>query len=252
MDAKRALEEADGDFEKATEILRVKYAAKVDKRGAERTAGAGLIAAAEGALVELNCETDFDAKNEEFVQLANDVVAAAAAHKVSDREALLDVTLADGKTVQENITALAATIGEKLELGRVAVFDGTVASYMHRRASDLPPAIGVLVEFDGDDVETARGVAMQIASLRAQYLTREDVPQDIVDNERRIAEATAREEGKPDQALPKIVEGRVNGFFKDVVLVDQPYVRDNKKTVKQVLGEAGVTLKRFARFEVGA
>jgi elongation factor Ts len=162
------------------------------------------------------------------------------------------VTLADGKTVQENITALAATIGEKLELGRVAVFEGTVASYMHRRASDLPPAIGVLVEFEGDDVETARGVAMQIASLRAQYLTREDVPQDIVDNERRIAEATAREEGKPEQALPKIVEGRVNGFFKDVVLVDQPYVRDNKKTVKAVLEEAGVSLKRFARFEVGA
>ena len=252
MDAKRALEEADGDFERATEILRVKYAAKVDKRGAERTASSGLIAAAEGALVELNCETDFVAKNEEFIQLANDIVAAAAAHKVGDREALLDVTLADGKTVQENITALAATIGEKLELGRVAVFDGTVASYMHRRASDLPPAIGVLVEFDGDDVETARGVAMQIASLRAQYLTREDVPQDIVDNERRIAEATAREEGKPEQALPKIVEGRVNGFFKDVVLVDQPYVRDNKKTVKQVLSDAGVSLKRFARFEVGA
>ncbi len=252
MDAKRALEEADGDFEKATEILRVKYAAKVDKRGAERTASSGLVAAAEGALVELNCETDFVAKNEEFIQLANDIVAHAAAAKPGDREALLGATLADGKTVQENITALAATIGEKLELGRVAVFDGTVASYMHRRASDLPPAIGVLVEFDGDDIETARGVAMQIASLRAQYLTREDVPQDIVDNERRIAEATAREEGKPEQALPKIVEGRVNGFFKDVVLVDQPYVRDNKKTVKQIVEEAGVSLKRFARFEVGA
>src|SRR5881392_1596519 len=156
MDAKRALEEADGEFAKATEILRVKYAAKVQKRGAERTASSGLVAAAEGALVELNSETDFVAKNEEFQQLASDIVAAAAAHKVGDRDALLDVTLADGKTVQENITALAATIGEKLELGRVAVFDGTVASYMHRRASDLPPAIGVLVEFEGDDVETAR------------------------------------------------------------------------------------------------
>jgi elongation factor Ts len=252
MDAKRALEEADGEFDKATEILRVKYAAKVDKRGAERTASAGLVAAAEGALVEFNCETDFVAKNEEFIQLANDIVAVAAAHKATDRDALLGVQMADGKSVQDNIAALAATIGEKLELGRVAVFDGTVASYMHRRASDLPPAIGVLVEFVGDDVETARGVAMQIASLRAQYLTREDVPQDIVDNERRIAEATAREEGKPEQALPKIVEGRVNGFFKDVVLVDQPYVRDNKKTVKAVLEEAGVSLKRFARFEVGA
>jgi elongation factor Ts len=252
MDAKRALEEADGEFDKATEILRVKYAAKVDKRGAERTASAGLIAAAEGALVELNCETDFVAKNEEFMQLANDIVAAAAAHKATDRDTLLAVTLADGKSVQENISALAATIGEKLELGRVAVFDGKVAAYMHRRASDLPPAIGVLVEFDGDDVETARGAAMQVASLRAQYLTRDDVPADIVDNERRIAEATAREEGKPEQAMPRIVEGRVNGFFKDVVLLDQPYVRDNKKTLKQVLDAAGVTLKRFARFEVGA
>ncbi|HET6909022.1 MAG TPA: translation elongation factor Ts [Mycobacteriales bacterium] len=252
MDAKKALEEAAGDFDKATEILRVKYAAKVDKRGAERTAASGLVAAAERALVELNCETDFVAKNEEFISLANDIVAAASANSAGDRDALLDLTLADGKSVQDNINALASKIGEKLELGRVVVFDGKVTSYMHRRASDLPPAIGVLVEFEGDDVETARGIAMQIASLRAQYLTRDDVPGDLVDNERRIAEATAREEGKPEQALPKIVEGRVTGFFKDVVLLDQPYVRDNKKTVKQVVDEAGVTLKRFARFEVGA
>jgi len=252
MDAKKALEEAAGDFDKATEILRVKGAAKSAKRGAERTASAGLVAAAEGALVELNCETDFVAKNEEFVQLASDIVAAAAAHKVGDRDALLDTTMADGKTVRDNIEALATVIGEKLELGRVVVFDGKVASYMHRRASDLPPAIGVLVEFDGEDVEAARGVAMQIASLRAQYLTRDDVPANIVENERRIAEATAREEGKPEQALPKIVEGRVTGFFKETVLLDQPYVRDNKKSVKQVLEEAGLSLKRFARFEVGA
>jgi elongation factor Ts len=251
MDCKRALEEANGDLDKAVEILRVKYAQKVDKRGAERTASAGLVAAAEGALVELNCETDFVAKNEEFIQLANDIVAVAAARKPADRDALLQLQMADGKSVQDNVAALAATIGEKLELGRVVVFDGQVTSYMHRRASDLPPAIGVIVEFDGDDVETARGAAMQIASLRAQYLTRDDVPTDIVANERRIAEDIAREEGKPEQALPKIVEGRVNGFFKDVVLLDQPYVRDNKKTVKQVLDEASVTLKRFARFEVG-
>src|SRR3954451_10446630 len=257
MDAKRALEEADGEFDKATEILRVKYAAKVQKRGEERTAGAGLVAAAEGALVELNCETDFVAKNEEFQQFANHIVAVAAARKAGGRgrllaAALLDAPMADGKTVRENIEALASVIGEKLDLGKVVVFDGKVASYMHRRASDLPPAIGVLVEFDGDDVETARGVAMQIASLRAQYLTRDDVPAETVENERRIAEATAREEGKPEQALPKIVEGRVTGFYKDVVLLDQAYVRDNKKNVKQVLDEAGVTLKRFARFEVGA
>ena len=134
---------------------------------------------------------------------------------------------------------------------RVVVFDGQVASYMHRRASDLPPQIGVLVQFDGGDVEAARGAAMQIASLRASYLSRDDVPPDIVENERRIAEATAREEGKPEAALLKIVEGRLNGFFKDVALLEQPYVRDNKKTVRQMLDDAGVTVTKFARFEVG-
>src|SRR3954462_14595712 len=147
MDAKKALEEADGDFSRATELLRIKGAAKAAKRGAERTAGSGLIAAAEGALVELNSETDFVAKNEEFLQLANDIVAAAAANKPADRDALLSTQMADGKSVDENVRALASVIGEKLELGRVVVFDGKVASYMHRRASDLPPAIGVLVEF---------------------------------------------------------------------------------------------------------
>src|SRR3954449_7543233 len=208
MDAKKALETTDGDFEKAIEELRIHGAAKAAKRGAERSATNGLVAAAENALVQLNCETDFVAKNEQFQQLAADIVAHAAASKVGDVEGLLNEKLTDGKSVAENIEALAAVIGEKLELGRVAVFEGTVAAYMHRRASDLPPAIGVLVEFEGDDVETARGVAMQIASLRAQYLTRDDVPGDVVDNERRIAEATAREEGKPEQALPRIVEGR--------------------------------------------
>ncbi len=252
MDAKRALEESGGDFDKAAELLRIKGAAKAAKRGAERTAANGLVAAAEGALIEINCETDFVAKNEQFQQLAADIVAHAAQAKPANTGELLAETLADGKTVQENIDAVASVIGEKLALGRVAVFDGQVAAYMHRRASDLPPQIGVLVEFDGDDVEAARGAAMQLASLRATYLTREEVPADIVDNERRIAEATAREEGKPEQALPKIVEGRVNGFFKENVLLEQPYVRDNKKTVRQMLDEAGITLKRFARFEVGA
>jgi elongation factor Ts len=251
MDAKRALEESDGDFDKAGELLRIKGAAKAAKRGAERTAANGLVAAAEGALVEINCETDFVAKNEQFQQLAADIVAHAAASKPASAAELLGQTLADGKTVQENIDGVASIIGEKLAIGRVAVFDGPVATYMHRRSSDLPPQIGVLVEFEGDDVEAARGAAMQIASLKAQYVTRDEVPADVLENERRIAEATAREEGKPEQAIAKITEGRVNGFLKDVVLLEQPSVRDSKKTVKQVLDEAGVTVKRFARFEVG-
>ena len=252
MDCKKALEEADGDFDKAVEVLRVKYAAKVEKKGAERTAANGLVAAAEGALVELRCETDFVAKNEQFQQLAADIVAHAAATRTADRDALLAETLADGKTVQENITATAAVIGEKLELGRVAVLDGTVASYMHNRSSDLPAQVGVLVEFEGGDLDVARGTAMQIAAMRPQYVTRDEVPGDVVDNERRIAEATAREEGKPEQALPRIVEGRVEGFYKDVVLLEQKSVQDQKRTVKALLDDAGVTVKRFARFEVGA
>ena len=122
---------------------------------------------------------------------------------------------------------------------------------MHRRAADLPPTVGVLVEFDGEDAVAARGAAMQIAAMRPRYVTRDEVPEDVVAKEREIAEATAREEGKPERALPKIVEGRLNGFFKDVCLLDQPSVTDSKKTVKAAR-TAGVTVTRFARFEVGA
>jgi elongation factor Ts len=251
MDSKNALTEADGDMDKAIELLRVKGAAKAAKRGAERHASAGLVAAAEGAMIELNSETDFVAKNEQFQQLAADIVAHAAGSKPADVSALLGQTLADGKTVDDNIGSLAAVIGEKLELGRVAVFDGQVASYMHRRASDLPPAVGVLVEYDGDDLAAARGAAMQIAAMRPAYVTRDEVPADVVAKEREIAEAKARDEGKPEQAVPKIVEGRVNAYFKEVVLLEQPSVTDQKKSVKAVLDEAGVTVKRFARFEVG-
>jgi elongation factor Ts len=251
MDCKKALEEADGDFTKATEILRIKGAAKAVKRGAERTASNGLVAAAEGAMIELNCETDFVAKSEQFQQLAGDIVAHLAAVRVDDVPALLAEKLADGRTVEENIGAAAAVIGEKLELSRISVFNGQVASYMHRRSSDLPPQVGVLVEFSGGDIEAARGAAMQIAAMRPMFVTRDEVPADMVENERRVAEATAREEGKPEQALSRIVEGRLTGFFKDTVLLEQASVQDNKKTVKQVLDAAGVTVSRFARYEVG-
>jgi elongation factor Ts len=251
MDAKRALEEADGDATKATEILRIKGAAKAIKRGAERTASNGLVAAAEGAMIQLSCETDFVAKSEQFQQLAADIVAHVASSRVADVSALLAEKLADGRTVEDNIAGAAAVIGEKLELSRVVVFDGQVASYMHRRSSDLPPQVGVLVEFGGEDLDAARGAAMQVAAMRPMYVVREEVPADLVANERRVAEATAREEGKPEQALPKIIEGRLNGFFKETVLLEQSSVQDNKKTVRQVLDGAGVSVIRFARFEVG-
>jgi len=254
MAAKKALVEADGDFDKAGELLRIKGETKVKERGAERTASNGLVAAAEGAMIQLSCETDFVAKNEQFQQLAADIVAHAAKTGTADVPSLLAEKLADGRTVQENIDSVAAVIGEKLELAGVTVLgDGAqVASYMHRRSSDLPPQVGVLVEFEGGDLEAARMAAMQIAAMRPQYVTRDEVPADVVENERRIAEATAREEGKPEQALPKIVEGRVNGFFKDVALLEQSSVQDSKKTVKAVLDAAGVSVRRFERFEVGA
>ncbi|MCW1821900.1 translation elongation factor Ts [Mycolicibacterium conceptionense] len=253
MDCKNALAESDGDFDKAVELLRIKGAKDVGKR-AERATAEGLVAAKDGALIELNSETDFVAKNAEFQELANQVVAAAAAAKVSDADALKAAKVGD-TTVEQAIADLSAKIGEKLELRRAAYFDGTVETYLHKRAADLPPAVGVLVEYTAGDAdkgkEAAHAVALQIAALKAKYLTREDVPADIVANERRIAEETAKEEGKPEQALPKIIEGRVTGFYKDVVLLDQPSVSDNKKTVKALLDEAGVTVTRFVRFEVG-
>ncbi len=251
MDSKKALEEADGDFDKAVEILRVKGSAKAAKRGAERTASAGLVATSGNALVELNSETDFVAKSDEFVAVAQQIADVANEAKPADTEALKAVPLGDS-TVGETVEALAIKIGEKIELGRVAVFEGSTATYMHRRAADLPPAVGVLVEYEGDNAEAARAAAMQVAAMRPQYLSRDEVPADLVAKEREIAEATAREEGKPEQALTKIVEGRLNGYFKDVALLDQPSVQESKKTVKAVLDEAGVTVKRFARFEVGA
>ncbi|WNG84063.1 translation elongation factor Ts [Mycobacterium sp. ITM-2016-00316] len=253
MDCKNALAESDGDYDKAVEVLRIKGAKDVGKR-AERATAEGLVAAKDGALIELNSETDFVAKNAEFQALAEQVVTAAAAAKAADVDALKAAKIGD-TTVEQAIADLSAKIGEKLELRRAAYFDGQVETYLHKRAADLPPAVGVLVEFEAGDSEkgeaAAHAVALQIAALKAKYLTREDVPADIVANERRIAEETAKEEGKPEQALPKIVEGRVTGYYKDVVLLDQPSVSDNKKSVKALLDEAGVTVTRFVRFEVG-
>jgi elongation factor Ts len=254
MDCKKALEEAEGDFDKAVEILRIKGAKDVGKR-AGRTAANGLVAHSGKALLELNCETDFVAKNQDFIDLAQRLVSFADENKPADVDALLAAELEDGRTVAATVEAASAKIGEKLVVNRFAVLDGTLAVYLHRKSPDLPPQVGVAVEYRGKSDEAAdadaRGIAMQVAAMRPKYLTREDVPADVVATERRIAEETAREEGKPEAALAKIVEGRVNGFFKDFVLIEQASVADNKKTVKQVLAEAGLELTRFVRFEVG-
>ncbi|HYP44326.1 MAG TPA: translation elongation factor Ts [Propionibacteriaceae bacterium] len=249
MDAKKALTEAQGDFDQAVEILRVTGQAKAAKRGAERSASNGLVAAEGGAMIQLGAETDFVAKNEQFQNLASEIASLASTQKLAGVKAVLPAQLPSGKTVAEAIEALAVVIGEKLELTDAAYFEGQTAVYLHKRASDLPPQVGVLVQYEGSDESAARTVAMQVAAMRPQYVHRDEVPADVVENERRIAEATAKEEGKPEQALPRIIEGRVNGFFKDVCLVDQPSVTDSKTTVAKQLDEAGITVLRFARFE---
>jgi elongation factor Ts len=254
MDCKKALEEAEGDFDKAVEILRIKGAKDVGKR-AGRTAANGLVAHSGKALLELNCETDFVAKNADFIALAQTLVELVDEAKPADVDALLATTLSDGRTVADTVEAASAKIGEKLVVNRFGVLDGQVAVYMHRKSPDLPPQVGVAVEYTGKTDEAAesdaRGIAMQIAAMRPKYVTRSEVPEDVVATERRIAEETAREEGKPEVALTKIVDGRVNAFFKDFVLVEQSSVADQKQTVKQVLATAGIDVTRFVRFEVG-
>jgi elongation factor Ts len=254
LDCKKALEEAEGDFDKAVEILRVKGAKDVGKR-AGRTAANGLVAHSGKALLELNCETDFVAKNAEFVALAQQLVEYVAEHRPADLATLLDATLPGGHTVAGVIQEQSAKLGEKIVLNRFAVLDGTVAVYLHRKSPDLPPQVGVMVEWAGKGDEAgdsdARSIAMQIAAMRPRYVNRDEVPAEVVETERRIAEQTAREEGKPEAALTKIVEGRVNAFFKDFVLVEQASVTDQKKQVRQVLAEAGISVTRFVRFEVG-
>ncbi|WP_370291482.1 translation elongation factor Ts [Nocardioides sp.] len=250
MDCKKALDETDGDFDKAVELLRVKGAAKAAARGAERETSAGLVANVGGALIELKSETDFVAKNDDFIAAAQKIAEAVDAGKAADTEAAKALPL-DGKTVGEVVEGLAITIGEKIELGQVAYFDGPVAVYLHKRAADLPPAIGVLVEYEGDE-EAAKGAARQVAALRPQYLTRDEVPADVVAAEKDVLTKKTLEEGKPEAAVAKIVEGRLGGFFKEIVLLEQESVTESKKTVKAVLDAAGTTVKRFARFEVGA
>lgn len=257
MDSKKALEQAEGDFDKAIEILRIKGAKDVGKR-AERTTANGLVAHLGNVLLELNSETDFVAKNDQFQKLATDIVNAADKAKPADVDDLLKATVADGRTVAEAIESASAVIGEKLMIGRVGVLEGPVAVYMHKRNPDLPPQVGVMVAYTAEDptneaaLSAARGAAMQIAAMRPKYVTRDEVPAETVAHERRIAEETAREEGKPEAALSKIVEGRLNGFFKDVALLEQSSVQDSKKTVKALLDQDGVTVTAFLRFEVGA
>jgi elongation factor Ts len=255
MDCKSALDEADGNLDKAMEVLRLKGLKGVTKREG-RTTSNGLIVArvngGTGYLIELACETDFVAKAEKFIALADKVADAVAAAGATTLEAALAADLG-GKTVQDAINDEAAIMGEKVELRKVgSLKDAAVDAYMHRTSKDLPPQVGVLVAYTGSDAETAHDVAVHIAAFSPTVLKREDVDADIVATERRIAEETARNEGKPEAALSKIVEGRVTGFFKESVLLEQDFAKDTKQTVAKVLENAGVTVSGFLRFRVGA
>jgi elongation factor Ts len=256
MDCKNALVEADGDFDAAVEALRIKGAKDVSKR-AGRTAAQGLVTSAlegtrKGILLELNCETDFVAKTDLFQQVAADVAQAALKSGATDRLAVLALVVRDGQTASELIESASASLKEKLELGRFAALSGGyMVSYLHKSDPALPPTLGVLVEMDEAGAVVAMDIAHQVAAMRPQYITRDEVPDDVVANERRIAEQVTRDEGKPEQAIGKIVEGRLNAFFKDVALVEQASVRDPKRSVKQLLAESGATVRGFARFQIG-
>jgi elongation factor Ts len=255
VDTKKALEEADGDLEKAVEILRLK-GAKGNAKRADRSTSEGLIAAKEQGgkvtILELNTETDFVAKNERFIALADKVLDAAAAAGADSAEAALAAP-AGSQTVAELISDEAAIIGEKVELRRVRTLSGDKFEiYLHKTSKDLPPQVGVVLAYSGDDAETARSLAQHISFANPTYLTRDDVPADEVEKERQIVTEISRNEGKPEAALPKIVEGRVNAFFKQDSLLDQDYAKDNKLSVAQVAKDAGLTLTDFARFKVGA
>src|SRR6202167_5036388 len=256
MDCKNALTESDGDFEAAIELLRLKGVKDAGKRAA-RTAANGLVTAeldgtTAGVLVELNCETDFVAKTDLFQQVAAEIAAAARKERVADRLTLLTTEGRPGVTVQQLIEEAGASLKEKLELGRYARFEGGhVTSYLHRSDAALPPTLGVLVQIDKDNAEVAKDLAQQVAAMRPLYVRRDDVPADVVEKERRIAEQITRDEGKPEQAIGKIVEGRLNSFFKDVVLTEQAFVKDPKTSINQVLSRSGVSVTAFARFQVG-
>lgn len=255
VDTKNALVEADGDMEKAVEILRLK-GAKGNAKRADRSTSEGLVAAREADgkawLIELACETDFVAKNDKFVALGDGVLEAIVQAGATDLESALAAPAAT-KTVAEVIDDQAAVIGEKIVLRRVAFLEGeSFAIYLHKTSKDLPPQVGVVVAYTGTDGDTARSIAQHISFAAPDFLTRDEVPADKVENERRIVEEISRQEGKPEAILPKIVEGRLGAFYKQVVLLEQDYAKDNSQTVAKVAQAAGITVTGFARFKVGA
>ena len=254
LDCKKALDEADGDYNKALDIIRVKGLKGVTKREGRLTSNGLVVAKVSGDLgvmLELNCETDFVAKGERFIALGDELVEHLQSSKSADVETFLASTMANGKTVQFVLDEGNATLGEKIEIRNVAVIEGPVGLYLHKTSPDLPPQVGVLVSLAKEAAEVGKDVAQHIAAFAPKFVHRDDVPADLIENERRVAEATAREEGKPEASLSKIIEGRVTGFVKEVGLLEQAFAKDAKKSVQQILDEAGTAVKKFHRFRVG-
>ena len=254
LDCKKALDEAEGDYDKAVEIIRVKGLKGVTKREGRATSNGLVVAKVQnnvGVMLELNCETDFVSKGERFQALADELLEHLTESNISDLDAFLASEIKPGKKVQDVIDEANATLGEKIEVRRIAVLEGPVGIYLHRTNPDLPPQLGVLVQLTKDALDVGKDVAQHIAAFAPSYVSREDVPADVIENERHVAEETARNEGKPEAALSKIIEGRITGFVKEVSLIEQAFAKDAKKTVKQILDEAGTAVKAFKRFRVG-
>lgn len=259
MDVKKALDEADGDMDKAIEAIRIKGLKGAAKREG-RSAAEGLVLAkvvdgTTGYLLEVNAETDFVAKSDKFVSLAEKVLDVAVASQLDSAEALLEAEV-EGRKVSDYVTEEGgAVLGEKVVVRRLEKISGAyVDAYLHKTSKDLPAQVGVLVavDADGDAAKTAaHDVAVHAAAMSPTYLTRDEVPEKTVADERRIAEETARAENKPEQAMTKIVEGRTNAFFKEHVLLDQPFAKDPKVSVTKVLEDAGTAATSFVRFRVG-
>lgn len=252
MECKKALEAAGGDLDAAAEAMRREGLAKADKR-AGRIAAEGRVAAAideagrEAVLVEVNCETDFVGKNDEFVEFAAAVAAKALAAGVEDTEALAGVEL-DGTTVEEARRALIASLGEKVtvrRMRRIRSEGGVIATYLHGSR------IGSAVALSGGDEALARDLAMHVAASAPQHLDADDVPEDVRESEREALMAQARESGKPEEIVAKMVEGRLRKFLGEITLLGQPFVKDPDQTVAKLLQSAGAEITDFVRFEVG-
>lgn len=249
MECKKALTEADGDMARAEEILRVKLGSKASKAASRVTAEgvvAAYIAGGVGAIVEVNCETDFVTKNDDFIALANTTAKLAAEKNPSDVAALSALSV-DGKTLEEARAALVGKIGENMSIRRFKRYEtgSKLVSYLHGTR------IGVLVEYDGADEQVGKDVAMHIAAMKPVALSANDVPADLIEKERSIAAQKAAESGKPADIVAKMVEGSVQKYLKEVSLLNQPFVKNDKQTVEQMLKATNTTVKSFTMFVVG-